>query len=211
MSHKTTPEAGTLCACGRTRERKSYTCRACDAERSRASYARRRKKIATARKARRAAIDDPDRQRLAAARAHLGMAIYRKKKKKGPCEVCGDARVHPLFDDLARPLDVRWFCKEHRAESLRAAALADMERAKRAAEERMTPAGPPALTPVEATAFERNLAAALTHLADLPAEQRLAWDTYARFRGLAAVGSPLYNQRLVALFLKASPTTNATL
>ena len=48
-------------------------------------------------------------------------AIKRGRLARGPCEVCGAARVDGHHDDYSRPLDVRWLCRGHHLEHHRRA------------------------------------------------------------------------------------------
>lgn len=52
------------------------------------------------------------------ARAYIAMYVRRGKLERGPCELCGDRHVSPDWDDPGKPLEVRWFCPEHRREHL---------------------------------------------------------------------------------------------
>jgi ribosomal protein S27AE len=36
-----------------------------------------------------------------------------------PCEVCGEKKVEAHHDDYDKPLDVRWLCPAHHAETHR--------------------------------------------------------------------------------------------
>lgn len=72
---------------------------------------------------------DRDRAKL---RGALGLKRHRKKNPgktrarsatsnavrdgtltKGPCEVCGEKKVHAHHDDYRKPLSVRWLCFKH--------------------------------------------------------------------------------------------------
>jgi hypothetical protein len=48
-------------------------------------------------------------------RAHTAVeyALRTGRLVKGPCEVCGDPKVHGHHDDYSKPLDVRWLCALH--------------------------------------------------------------------------------------------------
>ncbi len=41
------------------------------------------------------------------------VAYNNGKIKKQPCEVCGSMISHAHHDDYRKPLDVRWFCRDH--------------------------------------------------------------------------------------------------
>lgn len=52
----------------------------------------------------------PDRVR---ARALVSRAIKSGKLVRLPCEICGCINTQAHHDDYSKPLDVRWFCREH--------------------------------------------------------------------------------------------------
>jgi len=57
----------------------------------------------------------PIARKKANARAYLHEYIKRGKITKGVCEVCGKpAEAH--HDNYDKPLEVRWFCREHHLE-----------------------------------------------------------------------------------------------
>lgn len=47
--------------------------------------------------------------------AHVAVqrALSAGELVKGPCEVCGDPTVDGHHDDYAKPLAVRWLCRQH--------------------------------------------------------------------------------------------------
>lgn len=49
------------------------------------------------------------------ARRYVNVYISRGKVKRGFCEVlgCGSSNTQPHHEDYSKPLDVRWFCREH--------------------------------------------------------------------------------------------------
>ncbi len=47
------------------------------------------------------------------ARSYVSVYIKRGKLKRGSCEVCNSNYVEAHHDDYSKPLDVRWFCREH--------------------------------------------------------------------------------------------------
>jgi len=50
------------------------------------------------------------------ARYTLRNAIARGEIIKGCCEVCGSPNVESHHDDYSKPLEVRWFCRQHHRE-----------------------------------------------------------------------------------------------
>lgn len=46
-------------------------------------------------------------------------AIRDGKLLKGVCEVCGSEKVDAHHDDYSKPLEVRWLCRKHHAETWR--------------------------------------------------------------------------------------------
>jgi len=54
--------------------------------------------------------------RLRRARAYVSAHVRRGKLKKGECEVCSARDTIASWDDPGKPLDARWFCREHHRE-----------------------------------------------------------------------------------------------
>jgi len=50
------------------------------------------------------------------ARSKVAVSIKNGSLEKQPCEVCGEIKVDAHHDDYAKPLDVRWLCRQHHAE-----------------------------------------------------------------------------------------------
>lgn len=50
------------------------------------------------------------------AHKHVAYALARGRLIRQPCEVCGAEKVEAHHDDYARPLDVRWLCRDHHEE-----------------------------------------------------------------------------------------------
>lgn len=50
-----------------------------------------------------------------ARRAHylVGLAVGRGELVQAGCEVCGDPQSQAHHDDYAKPLEVRWLCRQH--------------------------------------------------------------------------------------------------
>ena len=48
-----------------------------------------------------------------AARKIVGLALKCGALIRKPCEMCGATKVQAHHDDYAKPLEVRWLCKEH--------------------------------------------------------------------------------------------------
>lgn len=48
-------------------------------------------------------------------RAHavVRQALRKGELKRGKCEVCQSLRCEAHHDDYAKPLEVRWFCRQH--------------------------------------------------------------------------------------------------
>lgn len=51
------------------------------------------------------------------ARWQLNRAIIAGKITRGKCELCGSHKTDAHHDDYSRPLDVRWLCRQHHAET----------------------------------------------------------------------------------------------
>lgn len=50
------------------------------------------------------------------ARDIIGNALQDGRLIKGACEICGSINVAAYHDDYAKPLDVRWLCRQHKLE-----------------------------------------------------------------------------------------------
>lgn len=88
------------CSCGRHKARAGQgTCRWCH----RAYMRRWRKDHPLAGEARLRSI----------ARSYANVYQQRGKLIPKPCEVCGSLKVEKHHDDYSKPLEVRWFCREH--------------------------------------------------------------------------------------------------
>ncbi len=59
---------------------------------------------------------DPRLRERYMARWILKRRVITGQVKKQPCEVCGLVKVDAHHDDYAKPLEVRWFCRQHHAE-----------------------------------------------------------------------------------------------
>lgn len=46
----------------------------------------------------------------------VAKAVQEGRLVRQPCEVCGEARAVAHHDDYARPLAVRWLCRQHHQE-----------------------------------------------------------------------------------------------
>lgn len=57
-----------------------------------------------------------DRQKVLA-RGVIRNRIYRGTLQRGPCEVCAKPDTHAHHDDYSKPLEVRWLCTKHHAET----------------------------------------------------------------------------------------------
>lgn len=55
----------------------------------------------------------PEQRQRANARSKANLYQRRGLLVPKPCEVCGSPDVEKHHDDYRRPLDVRWFCREH--------------------------------------------------------------------------------------------------
>lgn len=64
----------------------------------------------------------PEEKKKWRARRLVNEAIKRGGLDRGPCETCGLTPAEGHHDDYDRPLDVRWLCKTHHAETHRMAA-----------------------------------------------------------------------------------------
>lgn len=53
------------------------------------------------------------------AREIVAYAVRSKELMRLPCEVCGTKKVEAHHADYTKPLDVRWFCREHHSENHR--------------------------------------------------------------------------------------------
>jgi hypothetical protein len=53
------------------------------------------------------------------ARNALNRAIRKGDLERGACEVCAEPNAHGHHDDYDKPLDVRWLCPAHHAETHR--------------------------------------------------------------------------------------------
>lgn len=62
----------------------------------------------------------------------LGNNVSRGKIKRQPCEVCGNPKTHGHHDDYSKPLEVRWLCPKHHAETHRASATPALNEVKHA-------------------------------------------------------------------------------
>jgi len=50
------------------------------------------------------------------ARVKVSSAVKRGKLVKGRCEICNLNNVQAHHDDYTKPLEIRWFCKQHHSE-----------------------------------------------------------------------------------------------
>lgn len=55
----------------------------------------------------------PEEKMKVLARQYLNVYLRRGKVVKKPCEVCGSENSQAHHDDYSKPLEVRWFCREH--------------------------------------------------------------------------------------------------
>jgi hypothetical protein len=53
------------------------------------------------------------------ARTALNRAVRKGKVERGVCEVCAEPNAQGHHDDYDKPLDVRWLCPAHHAETHR--------------------------------------------------------------------------------------------
>jgi hypothetical protein len=54
-----------------------------------------------------------------AARVKVRHLIEEEKLTRGSCEVCGKPNADAHHEDYAKPLDIRWLCRQHHAEEHR--------------------------------------------------------------------------------------------
>lgn len=47
------------------------------------------------------------------ARRYVNVYLERGKIQRGKCETCGAEDTQPHHEDYTKPLQVRWFCREH--------------------------------------------------------------------------------------------------
>ncbi len=105
------------------RDGRQCKCKECTRKYYRRYYARNREEICENERARKAA----NQPQILAQRA-VWLAMKSGKLKRQPCEVCGgERRIEAHHDDYAKPLEVRWLCKEHH--QLHHAALYHAEKA----------------------------------------------------------------------------------
>jgi hypothetical protein len=58
----------------------------------------------------------PEAKKRATARAYANVYLRRGKLERQPCEVCGVEPAQMHHDDHDKPLEVRWFCRQHHLE-----------------------------------------------------------------------------------------------
>lgn len=57
--------------------------------------------------------EDPEYRSRKIARSRAMRALQRGALEAQPCEVCSSTDVEMHHDDYSRPLEVRWFCRDH--------------------------------------------------------------------------------------------------
>lgn len=65
------------------------------------------------RRARRARERNPEKH---VARKAVSHAMAAGKLERGPCEICGCDEVEAHHEDYAKPLEIRWLCRDHHRE-----------------------------------------------------------------------------------------------
>jgi len=104
--------------CERPARRRGRTCGACATKRWREKYG---EELAAHEAVR---SFSPEQTRLRNARGYLSAYLRRGRIQRTPCQTCGSMQVTSYFPDLAKPLEVIWYCKPHRVRALDEAAAA---------------------------------------------------------------------------------------